>query len=338
VNLQKIFDEAIGQAPPTGVDVDRVVGRQRRAARVRPALATLAAVAVLAAGAGVALQLTGEPDVPVPADPLAGFPEYLDGTRVLAGTEGSIGDSHTITFTPTTLDLVLHTRCESDEVGDVPVRLEARLETNIHEFSTTLDWFCTAAETGTAEVDSLGLQDANGWGGFWQDLAVGEPVTVDLTVVGAREVAGGGEPEIPDGTLAVAVAERVPFEEYEFPSRPATLPPVPEAQAGDVELRADPADPNRPVEITFAWDPLLTGCDALVMPLELVSQTPGSLRVLLNGIEVTHQAWWDYQQQGLASSLIPACEQLDSGDEVTIRVEPAHMTGDWQVLLNRSGG
>jgi hypothetical protein len=56
---KQLFDDAIGEVPPSTVDVDAVVARGRRADRMRrvasPALATVAAVAVLLGGVAVVM-------------------------------------------------------------------------------------------------------------------------------------------------------------------------------------------------------------------------------------------------------------------------------------------
>jgi hypothetical protein len=337
MSYRQIFDEAIGQTPPSGVDIDRVVRRQRRAARVRPALATLAAAAVLAAGGGVALQLTGGSATQAPGDPLAGFPEYVDGARVIAAAEGSIDEQLSLTFTPGTVDLVLLTRCESDQVGEEPVVLEADLTSNVGPATTTLDWLCVVGEPGAVAPDSVLLQDGDGWGGFWDGLAVGEPTTLDVEVVGAREMAGDWLPDLPDGTLAVGIAERVTWEEYEFPQRPGVLAPLPEARGGSVEVRADTADPNRRMETTMVWRDEY-GCGAEVAhPFSLISQTPGSLTVFVDGVEVGERVWWDYEQAEFGFVSDALCGEVTDGEVVTVAVEPEHMTGDWRVRIQRGG-
>lgn len=71
---KKLFDDAIGEVPPSTVDVDAVIARGRRAARVRraasPVLATVAAVAVLLGGvAVVVLQSDGGASGVAPTKP-----------------------------------------------------------------------------------------------------------------------------------------------------------------------------------------------------------------------------------------------------------------------------
>jgi hypothetical protein len=357
MRYQQIFDEAIGHTPPTTIDVDQVVRRQRRAAKVRPALAAVAAVLVAAAGTGTAIQLTGEDGGPVqvPGGELAGFPEYAEGARVIAAESAPFADgSLSLTFTPTTSDLVLFTRCDTEPAEDVPVVLYAELATGAATASPSIqaadNGFCfipvaQSAEEGRTDGISSVLgpehsQNWEGWETFWAAMQVGEPTTITVELLDAAPICCGGNPSIPsDGTFGLAVAERVPFEEYQFPSRPEELEPLPEGNPVDFELRADPDDPNRRVEGTVAWE--AAWCDAGLLPLGLHSQTPGSLQVLVSTSQVAYHTWWDYEQTEPAFSLDPACggpDSVSAGDEVTIAVEPEHMTGDWWVSVSRAGG
>jgi hypothetical protein len=339
MSYRQIFDEAIGQAPPSAIDIEAVVRRQRRAARVRPALATLAAAAVVATGGGVALQLTAEdpqvlvPPVQVPVNPLDGIPEYFDGTRQLAGTDGGIDERQSFTVTPTMLDLVLHARCEPDQPVNGMVVLQAELAASVAESTTILQWFCTVDDSGPAEVVSLAFQDADRWRGFWDELTVGEPVTIEIEVVAAQTTTGEWLPEVPDGTFQVSVAERVPFEEYEFPPRPAVLALLPDAGRGTIELRADAVDPNRRIETTMTWRDEYGCGESVGYPFSLTSQTPGSLRVFVNGVEMGERTWWDYEQREVGFLSDAACDEVADGEMVTLAVQPEHMTGDWRVWL-----
>lgn len=70
---KQLFDDAIGEAPPSRVDVDAVIVRGRRAVRVRrvasPALAAVAVVGVVLFGVVVVAQSDGDTDGFVPAEP-----------------------------------------------------------------------------------------------------------------------------------------------------------------------------------------------------------------------------------------------------------------------------
>src|ERR1700741_45633 len=70
---KQLFDDAIGEAPPSMVDVDAVIARGRRADRVRrvasPALAAVAVVGVVLFGVVVVAQSDGDDGGFVPANP-----------------------------------------------------------------------------------------------------------------------------------------------------------------------------------------------------------------------------------------------------------------------------
>jgi len=70
---KQLFDDAIGEAPPSSVDVDAVIARGRRAVRIRqvasPTLAAVAVVGVVLFGVVVVAQSDGDADRFVPAEP-----------------------------------------------------------------------------------------------------------------------------------------------------------------------------------------------------------------------------------------------------------------------------
>jgi hypothetical protein len=135
----------------------------------------------------------------------------------------------------------------------------------------------------------------------------------------------------------VAVAEPVAFEEYAFPPRPDELEPIiePSEQCDPVypyRWRSDPADPLRPVTATI---------ELRHYRVEALAQTPGFLTISVGGIEAgrveqwTYRVWeanratWEIDPDALrAAGLDTAARQ------VTITIEPQHMTGDWLVLLS----
>jgi hypothetical protein len=365
MSYRDVFDQAMGDAPPSGVDVDRVVRRQRRAAKVRPVLATLVAVLVVGAGAGTAIRLTAGdedegPPVPFPAGDLAGFPSYVDGAMVVAAAEASIDDGTlSLTFTRTDGEERLITRCyvppDPDESPETPSPsfgetyappadpapegdLGGRLFADVSLLNDSLEVsYCPV-------LDLLG--GAGTWGEFWDAYGVrlGDSVTitVELTVVWPVFDNPVPLPLPSEGTFGLAVAVPVPFEDYPFPSPPATLAPLPDGNPTDFELRAEPADPNQRVQGTVVWGP--DWCEAGVLPLELASQTPGYMEVRIDDGDsgaVFFHTWWDYEGNGVALGLDSACDELarfTPGDEVTITVVPEHMTGDWVARINTAGG
>ncbi|MFE9204120.1 hypothetical protein [Micromonospora sp. NPDC007230] len=168
--------------------------------------------------------------------------------------------------------------------------------------------------------------------------SVGDTVTVTYTVSGAQR--NGHLPTIPtEGTMYVAVAEKVPFTQYPLPPRPAKLaPPKPDGMAdepGTKVMRSDPADPNKPVTTRLTWH---RGFDFTVVP-----QTPGMYQVSVNGMPVLGGEVYDYSGNGPnvscqvkrtdKGSCLPQLESVKDGDTVTVTVTAQHATGPWLAEL-----
>jgi hypothetical protein len=191
-------------------------------------------------------------------------------------------------------------------------------------------------------------EDWGDWPQFWAatGLAVGELATITVTMTRAVAVTDRASTLPTLGTFALAVAERVRFEDYPLPPAPAPLPRLEPsgAQFSYLELHADPADPNRRVEREFRWEGLeLTGCDVFGLGaawvfVTMVSQTPGFLRVSVNRVEVARYESWDYRQRLRAVDLGGVCLEVGAGDLVTVTVEPEHLAGDWRVALHPVAG
>jgi hypothetical protein len=203
----------------------------------------------------------------------------------------------------------------------------------------------------TAELPYCPVLEPEDWGDwpqFWAatGLAVGELATITVTMTRAVAVTDRASTLPTLGTFALAVAERVRFEDYPLPPAPAPLPRLEpsDAQFSYLELHADPADPNRRVEREFRWEGLeLTGCDVFGLGaawvfVTMVSQTPGFLRVSVNRVEVARYESWDYRQRLRAVDLGGVCLEVSAGDLVTVTVEPEHLTGDWRVALHPVAG
>ncbi|RZU51131.1 hypothetical protein EV385_2930 [Krasilnikovia cinnamomea] len=283
------------------------------------------AVAVLAVGAVTQAVARPAPDHPAPAAtapvPMVnGFREYADGARVIASSAPLAPGAKTlrVTFTPTSADLVFFTRC-AHEAGKV------------HQIS--LNGKAVSSGTGcggTVSSDAEMLRSSYG-------VRVGMPNTVTVTF-----------PDGPPADFAVAVGEKVGPGRYVFPTRPSQLQPL-DTESGNMKLgydsgvsyqttmvvRADPADPNRPVDLPFAW-----GKGA---HLTLLSQTPGALTVTVDGVAIAHGEWWDYQQMlidgGTDKTWSPprnrqaTWEKPEQGSGVVLTVKPERMTGDWAVAI-----
>jgi hypothetical protein len=343
--LRTVLDEWSADPPPTITDHHgRTAGiRRKLVARRRRRIVTGAgAAALIAAVLGAAVpQVWGGAD-PAPdghrVEAAAPFPEYLDGYRVVATASAPLADrSITLTFVPTTPDFVLYTRCDGHGV-DGNFGIAAELFVGNQGVEGVACYF-TPRGGDAAELVP--------WEPFGPNVGVyegGEPVTLTINLTTVAAYVGGDVNRLPpfpsQGTVAVAVAEPVPFEDYPLPAPPAELAPLPESPSGSFEVRADAADPNRRIETIMEWDAALAGCGdgEAANAMNLVSQTPGSLRVLIDDVEVAEHTWWDYEQEGSPARLdLLMCAVLSEGEEVTVVVEPEHMTGDWQVVIGAAG-
>ncbi|MDI1465980.1 SigE family RNA polymerase sigma factor [Catellatospora sp. KI3] len=327
---------------PLPSDDDIPAGNERLAAvrgritqRRRNRLATLAAACLVVLAA-----VTGYVVAPRPPrspqdlqDTLSAVPEYFRGHHIAArGAAPLTGGTATFTWTPSTLDVWFYPDCAAESAPDVVLVLSVngRQPLMTHcDPDNSLDFASTTA-TRVEPEDMTAT-----WG-----VRVGEPATVTLTAVTAkdfditnpyRDIADVAD--LPRGVMAFLVAEAVPFEQYRLPDRPATLAPLPSLSPDPdaVTLRS-----GGPVEVTTDWHggPLtLTGR----------SQTPGLLRISVNGVPVTTQSWYDY---GAASTQFVITDLADdhwrrlglvfpSGSAVTVTVTPEHVSGDWTLRIQQ---
>ncbi|WP_189198197.1 hypothetical protein [Micromonospora fulviviridis] len=290
-------------------------------------MAALAGIAVAAVVPGLRTPVTPTPaNRPSPVRTVEGFPEYAKGARVVAADSAALPERQIeLTIVPTTLDLVIFSRC--DGTGDA-VELDERLSVNGH--------LLTGGGCG-------GSTQLRSWDGL--DVAVGKSATFVMTIPGAKRFDGTDKVPvaIPDsGTFALAIGVRVPFDQYPLPPRPAgPLAPLPRTLMagctealcpGAVIIGSDPADPERPIKRTVVWK--------MTDSLEMLAQTPGLLHVRVNGVEVTTGEWWDYQMStvGMYGDKDGAWKRefgldLNRGDSVTIEIVPEHVTGAWQVVF-----
>ncbi|HEX8630680.1 MAG TPA: hypothetical protein VF755_21185 [Catenuloplanes sp.] len=323
-DLRELLDDRSADPRPDLVSPTRLSDVRGRIARRRRrrALVAIAAAAVAVLGGTVtavvlprAYQVspTGPP-APSPARTVEGFPEYADGARVVAAAVSRPGqDTITLTATPGDVDLVLFTRCS----GTAPTE---------HQLSVNRRPVASGTGCGGGSVRPQAKTMVNDYG-----VRPGQPMTVTFTMKGPVT-----------GEFAVAVGQRVDPAVYPYPPRPATLRPLQQigstrdgadaAGRGGRVLRADPADPNRPVRLTLTWP---SGGAAFAS----VAQTPGALRITVNGALVEHEEWWDYQQTqhgGLSSEHWKGEGKIDPkpGQQVTVTVAPERMTGQWQVLID----
>ncbi|RIV39959.1 hypothetical protein [Micromonospora radicis] len=333
-DLKQVLDERSGDSAEQVLHRARlggvrakVLARRRRRIAVWTSAGVAAVVVTAVVVPGLRPHLPPTPAVtPAPTQLNEGFPEYTGGVRVVAARGASAPTRRVeVTMVPTTLDLVVLTRCAGFGQG-------ISVERTVHVDGR-------AVADGTCRDGSLQPSD---WAGL--GVEVGRPVTFVLTLDSAWQSGEMGTVVVPiprQGEFGIAVGERVPFEDYPLPSPPAgTLTPLAEAElpAGCtaarcpnvVIIRSTPDDPTRPVRLELTWRALGAA--------HMVSQTPGRLRLLVDDREVGTGEWWDYRATGLATygdedGVGRPTGDVDPDDPVVVEVLPEHVTGAWQVVL-----
>jgi hypothetical protein len=312
-DLRELLRERAAAAPTT-VEVSRLAQVHRRIGmvRLRRRVASGIAAVLLLAIAGLAFtNLHPGPLIqPAPPNPTAtvdGFPVYQMGARIVATKVEHLPVTElTITYAPSTLDLVIATRCTPQDSVEVDVTV------NGYPY------------TGGGCGSTGRINDPNGMASL--GVSVGEPSQFTLAI---RVNDGGDLPAT--GEFALAIAERMPFERYPFPPRPSALRSIDFYYGSDwaYRIESDPADPLAPRSIDVVWPDAVRADGPEV---RAVSLTPGYLRLLIDGKTVwTHESW-DYQADPSGLSLRDYGHH-EPGDRVTLTVEPSKVTGPWAVAV-----
>jgi hypothetical protein len=291
------------------VQVHRRIARVRRRRRVAGGIAAVLLLAI----AGLALTTPHPGPVIQPAPPpnpdatVDGFAVYQYGARIVATKVAHLPVTElTVTYVPTTVDLIIATRCSPQDSVDLDITVNGDL------FSS-----------GSCDVVTSN-DNPNGMSTF--GVAVGKPSTFKLTAKahGGAEVPGAGE-------FALGIGERMPFESYPFPPRPATLKPINFDHGNDWAYRidSDPADPLAPRSIQVVWPAVVRdeGPEAVA-----VSLTPGYLRLSVDGRLIGIHAQWDYVDR-TTSAFLGGNVHHQPGEVVTLTVEPSKVTGPWAVAV-----
>ncbi|MCX2947073.1 hypothetical protein [Lentzea sp. NEAU-D7] len=281
----------------------RMAGVRARVSAGKRRRAVLGVAGVVLALVGIVFAVLPRAEQPEPAVPPRSLPEYQEGTRLIAQAWSDLpSTSATVRFVPKSLDLLLFTHCETGQ-GD---SLLVTVVVNGHTY--------------TERNGCSGSRRVRDWGAF--DVVVGQPSVITLTV----------EPQhtTTKGTFAIGIGEAVPVSEYPFPPRPQTLATFPAVSPEPtIVLRADPAAPAEQREFTVEWPGINF--------MEVRSNTPGRIRVLVDDVVVIDFSHWSYSA---GSSLIFPDDWKKSygldvaeGQAVKITVIPERVTGDWEVTL-----
>jgi hypothetical protein len=322
VNLTDLRDELDARSVPGEglLDQARLSGVQARigAIRRRRMAGTAAALVVVTAvviGYGVLPWTSATPAPGEGPSVVDGFPEYAVGARVVATGSAPLQDRITMTAAVGERGVAVTSRCE-----DVPDTV-----------SVWLVWRANGRQVASMTCGAGGYSttDPTEWAKV--GARPGEPVA--FTVEVDRVTQPGTGPDqvvaVSGGTFTVAVMDRLPFEDYPFPPRPAELVPFSRA-AENVQpdgalavVESDPADPNATRTVTVTVP--------VGARLDMAAQTPGLLRVSVGGRTVTTGEWWDYDV-GIQGYVLRDGE-VGTGS-VTITFTPQHMTGAWRAVIH----
>lgn len=307
---------------PTSADrAASALSRARSLRRCRVAVTGAAVLAVAAIVGAITVPTVLTADGQGPAAPVdMDLPDYAHGGVLIGETTINLPDTETtFTVTPEALPLVIETRC------DPSIRVEYAFDNGMKGASP--------CRRGEPNVETF----TEPLPGDHPRIKVGKPLELTITLKAAivGETVGGPPPEMPrSGSVAVGVYESVPREEYVFPERPAELidpdelfPGGGESEWREVVESAD--DPNEPVTVWFDGD---------AFDLEIKTQTPGIMRVFINGEESAVEHFWDYDgaasfSRGVQSSTDPDREWDPYEGPVDVTLVPEDFTGAWRALI-----
>lgn len=349
IDLKELLDDR--SATPAGLvqhqRLQQVRGRitTRRRRRITAGGAFAAVLALVLTGYALTPAQRAAPDpATTPSAPtLAGFPEYAQGSRVVAAARSRPGEQVNVAWTPTTLDIALFTDCATGQADAV---LAHEIKVNGHLLTS-----------GTCGVSGLHWPHGDR---MWAEkgVEIGKPAVFTMTALRVRRTVTttDGESRTEDGpvpagaVLGLAVGTRLPFTEYPLPARPDRLPAL-----GDLRNGGEAADmPGEASQWMLSHPnlPLLSMSRNITWrgqyDLRLQAQTPGLLHVLIDGVEVYTGEWWTYEaneagtwwstDDSAAWAAIPGFTMPEDGDIVTVTVVPEHFTGTWQLRIVPLGG
>ncbi|MEU8002806.1 SigE family RNA polymerase sigma factor [Catellatospora sp. NPDC049111] len=320
------------RALPLPADDDVPAGNERLAAvrgRITQRRRNRIAAAFLALASAAAGYLVAP--LMMPYD-VADFPEYDQGQHIVLRGQSSFGKAPaTFVWTPTKLDGEVRIACAHD---DETLHLQVSVLINgdkVYGTGCSTNGVITFGSSVRLTAASLGSRG----------VSIGTPATITLIVEepstwledpppgGAYAEPGGTVPD--DGVMAVVLGESVPFDEYPLPARPDELKTLSRPDAAQLG-RSVLVNAAGPHTVTMPWRG---------GPLELAgrSQTPGIMRIKINGLLIRTQTWWDYTSMSRGAQLsaeelaeLGVNPQLD--EPVTITVETEHMTGDWWLRVS----
>lgn len=317
-DLRAVLDEYAGEAAPLAQGESRlrgVHGKVRAGRQRRAAVGVLATIVVLLIGYAVAARrpINGTPPPPAttpsvtPVLTVNGFAEYAAGAHLIQTRWAPLSDGE-IAFVVdgNPRGWAFSARCDADD----PTR------------ELWIDWVVNGKHVSRHSCPSEPGMSIRPADTVWTGLNLA-PERHALIVATVTTESG----PLPTGTFAVAVSERMAFTDYPLPPRPATLRPLDPPQIANVDpafgfgtVESDPADPTRPQTIVVDEDRTVT--------IDMISQTPGYLHVIVDGTELATAEWWDY-------TLGIYGVDVQTPGRHTITFVPDHLSGAWRAVLHR---
>lgn len=348
-DLPGLMDERYESDDVPVLSESRIDGIHRRvtAARRRRTVGTLVVVLAAVAAVGVP-SLATRPHRSVPAaasSTVDGFPLWADGGIVIGTQNGRLSTgsvSLLATFSQLDYGFVIESRCALDRPGPDGAVMIAVSVNGTELYQTA----CGSSQIEPGDPTLL----ANA------SLKVGVPATFTLTMVYAQTTATGSPVPttvgVPDGTISMAVRQRVPFEDYPKPPRPDPLPPFDAAELVREGSASPPfatatsgGDPLAPFTTTVGWPHVPS--EQPWLRYDAYSQTPGYLQISVDGTEVHMPAeFWNYsgtsdaaQWSGniSADDLARVGVAVKPGDTITVTVTPHYVSGAWAVAFENAG-
>ncbi|GIG62697.1 hypothetical protein Lfu02_70690 [Longispora fulva] len=304
-----LADPDLPETPPGTERLGGVRDRIRSRRRQRLITVGAACAVIVALVLGYALLPRAHPVVLPPTERrIAGFAEYADGHRIVAAAEGTYQHPVTLTWTPTTLDVIVLPTCD----GGFDVRITVRVNGGDSGWVSCAGLGQTSFTLGPSSLARLGVR-------------LGEPTIVTAVIDNWRT--GGAGPAV--GRMSLGIGEMVPFDQYPFPARPARLAPLePQSLGGPTEpsVTLSAAGPH---SVSVPWG-------AATMML-CGARTPGILHISVDGRPLKAQTWWDYQAGAHEITLEAAAPEntvtAPVGSMVTVTVESEKMSGDWYLTV-----
>lgn len=302
----------------------KVVRRRRQATIASLGLACLTVAGV------VALPRIAPSEHHVASPKKITLPKYDQGGKLAGSADFLTDETREATFaiTPDSWDLYWVTRCAPESLGG-----QANIAVLINgDLATAGSCGSGASFSGATGHAETALTQ--------RGVKLGEPIAITVRIVGPDW--GKGKPDIsryegpmPNVRVVAGMYVGVPVDEYPFPHRPKKLKPL-EDPHGDVLVylgnRAGSINGETLTRFPYSDD----------LSIDAFAVEPGTLTLLVNGVELTRFNSWDYDGSGYGIRLDKDVLSqhglhLEPGQELTLMVVAERFNDfkSWQVVVTR---